>query len=112
MKKCLTLVAVMGLSRDGSSGIALGAWGAVQATCAGLAILVGGILRDVVAYFALSDALGTTLATRASGYGAVYFLEILLLLATLIVIGPLVGREQPDENASEQDPFGLAEFPT
>ncbi|WP_232367347.1 BCD family MFS transporter [Altererythrobacter lutimaris] len=107
-----SLVAVMALSRGGSSGIALGAWGAVQATCAGIAILVGGILRDVVAYFALSDALGTTLATRASGYGAVYFLEILLLLATLIVIGPLVGREQPDENTSEQDPFGLAEFPT
>ena len=107
-----TLVAVMALSKGGSSGIALGAWGAVQATCAGIAILVGGILRDVVSHFALSDALGTTLATRASGYGAVYFLEILLLLATLIVIGPLVGREQPGENASEQDPFGLAEFPT
>ncbi len=107
-----TLVAVMALSRGGASGIALGAWGAVQATCAGIAILVGGILRDVVAYFALSDALGTTLATRASGYGAVYFLEILLLLATLIVIGPLVGREQPDENSSERGAFGLAEFPT
>jgi hypothetical protein len=43
-----TLTAAMALARSGTSGLALGAWGAVQATCAGLAIALGGILRDLI----------------------------------------------------------------
>ena len=43
-----TLTAAMALARDGESGLALGAWGAVQATAAGVAIALGGVLRDVV----------------------------------------------------------------
>ncbi len=38
----------MNLETDGQNGLALGAWGAVQASCAGLAIAVGGALRDGV----------------------------------------------------------------
>jgi MFS transporter, BCD family, chlorophyll transporter len=37
-----TLTAAMELTRDGQSGIALGAWGAVQASAAGVAIALGG----------------------------------------------------------------------
>ena len=36
------------------TGLALGAWGAVQATAAGVAVALGGVLRDIVA--ALADA--------------------------------------------------------
>ena len=107
-----TLVAAMGLARDGTSGIALGAWGAVQATGAGLAIAVGGVLRDVVSRLAVADDLGATLADRATGYTTVYLIEIILLLATLVVVGPLVGRDRnhaPKQNAAR---FGLTEFPT
>jgi BCD family chlorophyll transporter-like MFS transporter len=103
-----TLVAAMALGRDSGSGIALGAWGAVQASCAGLAIALGGALRDIVSSLALADELGTTLALRATGYGVVYLLEIGLLLATLVVLGPLVGRL--DDRG--QPGFGLTEFPT
>lgn len=107
-----TLVAAMALGREGTSGLALGAWGAVQASCAGIAIAVGGVLRDAVASFALADGLGATLAQRATGYGIVYVLEIILLLATLVVLGPLVGRVRTSGPGAGQSHFGLTEFPT
>jgi MFS transporter, BCD family, chlorophyll transporter len=91
-------------------GLALGAWGAVQATAAGLAIGLGGLLRDGVSALATSGWLGTALNSPATGYSFVYHLEIALLFATLIAIGPLVrtrGVRQPSSHAK----FGLAEFP-
>jgi BCD family chlorophyll transporter-like MFS transporter len=106
-----TLTAAMALARSGTSGLALGAWGAVQASCAGLAIALGGILRDLIGSLAASDALGPTLAHRATGYGTVYLLEIALLLVTLVVIGPLVRRRYTSTPEPSQR-FGLSQFPT
>ena len=85
-----TLAGAMERERNGESGLALGAWGAVQATSAGLAIVLGGVLRDFIGNLALSGSLGPGLAHAATGYTAVYQIEILLLFATLIAIGPLV----------------------
>jgi BCD family chlorophyll transporter-like MFS transporter len=65
-------------------GLALGAWGAVQATAAGVAMAAGGVLRDV------AGALWPGLAGRASGYLVVYGVEILLLLVTLLAMAPLL----------------------
>jgi BCD family chlorophyll transporter-like MFS transporter len=106
-----TLTAAMALARSGTSGLALGAWGAVQASCAGLAIALGGILRDLIGGLAASDALGPTLAHRATGYGSVYLIEIALLLVTLVVIGPLVRRRDVSPVGPLQR-FGLSQFPT
>jgi BCD family chlorophyll transporter-like MFS transporter len=104
------LTAAMDLAPDGQSGLALGAWGAVQASAAGIAIALGGALRDVVGSLAEAGVLGPALNGPATGYGVVYQLEIALLFATLVAIGPLVRRVQlrPDRPAT---PFGLAEFP-
>jgi MFS transporter, BCD family, chlorophyll transporter len=102
-----TLTAAMALATGGRSGLALGAWGAVQASAAGLAIAVGGIARDLIGGAATSGGLGETLATRATGYGAVYLAEVLLLFATLVALGPLVRRE-----ISPPARFGLSQFPT
>ena len=102
-----TLTAAMALSQDGRSGLALGAWGAVQATCAGSAILLGGLLRDAL----IKADLGPVLGGPGTGYAAVYLVEILLLLAMLIAIGPLVGRIAR-ESKNAPAPFGLTEFPT
>lgn len=85
-----TLTACIRFAGRGNIGLALGAWGAVQATCAGAAIAVGSVLRDTVGSAATSGALGVALDSIATGYGAVYFLEIVLLFLTLAVIGPLV----------------------
>lgn len=104
-----TLVAAMTLARNSPSGLALGAWGAVQASAAGAAILIGGILRDGIAATATAGELGQTLAMRATGYGAVYAVEIILLLLTIAVLGPLVRAETPNEPALR---FGLAQFPS
>ncbi len=106
-----TLVAAMALARDDTAGLALGAWGAVQASCAGLAIALGGIIRDSVSSLAVADTLGSTLADRATGYGAVYCIEILLLLGTLVVLGPLAGKAR-GAGSGAQARFGLSEFPT
>jgi BCD family chlorophyll transporter-like MFS transporter len=107
-----TMVAAMALARGSTAGLALGAWGAVQASCAGVAIAVGGVLRDAVSRYAVADGLGTTLASRATGYGVVYLTEICLLLGTLVVLGPLVGRGREDQTFGNPGRFGLNEFPT
>jgi MFS transporter, BCD family, chlorophyll transporter len=94
------------------NGLVLGAWGAVQATCAGLAIALGGALRDVVSHAATAGWLGEALQSPATGYAAVYHLELALLFATLIALGPLVRRgpaTRPAASSSRR--FGLAEFP-
>jgi BCD family chlorophyll transporter-like MFS transporter len=110
-----TLMEAMNLAEGEGAGLALGAWGAVQATCAGLGIAVGGLLRDGVALLLQSDAPTASMAMRATGYGAVYILEIALLLIGLAAIGPLVGhrsRLQTGEATPDARPFGLTEFPT
>jgi MFS transporter, BCD family, chlorophyll transporter len=107
-----TLTAAMALAANGQSGLALGAWGAVQATCAGGAIAVGGIIRDIVAGLAKQGALGEALTGPATSYGFVYHIEIVLLFAALIALGPLVRRVAPGESSSTPHPFGLTEFPT
>ena len=106
-----TMIAAMGLSRSNNAGLALGAWGAVQASCAGLGIALGGLIRDGMAHFAMADGMGTTLADRATGYGTVFCLEILLLLVTMVVLGPVIGRDQVRVK-DESKGFGLSEFPT
>ncbi len=80
-----TLTATMNLAPPQQAGLALGAWGAVQATTAGAAVALGGITRDLVAARAPSWGLGPE-----AGYVVVYSLEIVLLLATLAVMLPLV----------------------
>jgi BCD family chlorophyll transporter-like MFS transporter len=71
---------------------------------------LGGVLRDLVAGFAEQGLLGAALNSPATGYGVVYHLEIGLLFATLVAIGPLVGtRQRPVTSMSTR--FGLADFP-
>jgi BCD family chlorophyll transporter-like MFS transporter len=94
-----TLTACMRAAPAGQVGLALGAWGAVQASAAGLAIAAGGLLRDTVGHLALIGTFGDALATEVTGYGVVYLVEIALLFVTLAVLGPLV-RPVADEAAA------------
>ncbi|HSG87989.1 MAG TPA: BCD family MFS transporter [Pseudomonadales bacterium] len=105
-----TLVAAMALGSEGLSGLALGAWGAVQATALGASIAIGGALRDFVSELAVRGALGPALTQPEVGYSVVYHLEIALLFATLIAIGPLVRHALTPYEKTEAS-FGLAEFP-
>ncbi len=110
-----TLMAAMTMPAKGKAGrgLALGAWGAAQATAAGIAIALGGTLRDWVGAVAMTGALGDGLATPTTGYSFVYHAEIGLLFVTLVVLGPLVrtsGSYQP--KSAEPTRLGLADFPT
>ena len=107
-----TLTSAMGLDRgEAHNGLALGAWGAVQASAAGIAIALGGALRDGVSALATSGALGPALESPSIGYSFVYHLEIGLLFATLIAIGPLVSAARHEPHPPSSGRFGLAEFP-
>jgi BCD family chlorophyll transporter-like MFS transporter len=87
-----TLTASMAMARRDATGLALGVWGAVQATAAGLAIASGGMISDTIGALARAGRLGPILAGPATGYTSVYLIEVALLFATLIAVGPLVRR--------------------
>jgi BCD family chlorophyll transporter-like MFS transporter len=106
-----TLSAAMAFETGGRAGLALGAWGAVQALAAGAAIAFGGVARDVVGAMATAGAFGEVLATPSTGYAFVYHLELALLFCALVVIGPLArhaGTPAPEGKTR----FGLAEIPS
>jgi len=105
------LTAAMNLGRLTDSGIALGAWGAAQATAAGIGIATGGALRDVVATMAANGTLGSVFQGPEAGYGVVYHVEIALLFASLVAVGPLARYARPETSRRDGDTFGLAAFP-
>jgi BCD family chlorophyll transporter-like MFS transporter len=108
-----SLTACMRFARPGQVGLALGAWGAVQTTAAGGAIALGSVVRDLVAGYAAAGMLGEALDDVATGYGAVYLLEIVLLFLTLAVIGPLVRhRGAPLPQSTLGQPRCCADEPT
>jgi BCD family chlorophyll transporter-like MFS transporter len=104
-----TLTASMALSERGQSGLAIGAWGAVQATVAGGGVALGGALRDILSGLAARGALGPGLSSASVGYSFVYHLEIALLFGTLVAIGPLV---RTGVRSGSPTRFGLAELPS
>jgi BCD family chlorophyll transporter-like MFS transporter len=85
-----TLTATMNLAPKEQAGLALGAWGAVQATAAGLGVALGAPVRDIAA------ANPAFLAAHgpAAGYVPVFLIEIALLLAALAVMAPLLLRPE------------------
>jgi len=101
----LFLVGTLSSAVDSSGktrvGLKLGSWGAVQAFAAGTAIAAGGLLHDAVAHLALSGRLGASVVDSATGYEAVYGLEMVLLFATLVVLGPLVRFSYPSAPLTE-----------
>ena len=80
-------------------GLALGAWGAVQASAAGVAIALGGVIRDVVAICLIHQAFGP-----ATPYTSVYALEVVLLIAAIIVMIPLL-RRAPNRSPRPEYPL-------
>ena len=105
-----TLTAAMSLAAHTGSGLALGAWGAVQATATGLGVAIGGALRDVLTGLAGTGALGPAFTGPSTGYGFVYQIEVVLLFATLIAIGPLARHAARNDGLSRSG-IGLADLP-
>jgi MFS transporter, BCD family, chlorophyll transporter len=103
------LLTAMEIPERELTGLVLGAWGAVQATAAGVSMAIGGVLRDVVSALATGGWLGTALNSKVTAYSFVFHLEIYLLFVVLIALGPLVRRRR--ERTSSTRPMGLAELP-
>ena len=106
-----TLTAVMDLARDGQGGLILGAWGAVQASAAGIGIALGGLVRDVISALAANGTLGPAMAGPSVGYSVVYHIEIALLFCALVALGPLASRRNRERRQGGSSRFGLAEMP-
>lgn len=87
-----TLTATMNHAPEKQRGLALGAWGAVQASAAGFAVAFGGIARDVVNGMSTRNVFGRGLSGPATGYSLIYSVEIVLLVITLVSMVPLIRR--------------------
>jgi BCD family chlorophyll transporter-like MFS transporter len=92
-------------------GLALGAWGAVQATAAGVSIALGGAVCNLIGDLAVRGQMGPALESPATGYLFVYHFEIALLFAALVAVGPLTRKRAGDKAADHDGRLGLAELP-
>jgi BCD family chlorophyll transporter-like MFS transporter len=97
-----TLTTAMRMAKPGQIGLALGVWGAVQASAAGTSTALGGLIRDSVSALAAKGAFGEALSGPSIGYSVVYHIEIALLFFTLVAIGPLVRGAREILSASDQ----------
>jgi BCD family chlorophyll transporter-like MFS transporter len=87
-----TLTATMNRAPRAQAGLALGAWGAVQATAVGLGMAMSGVIRDLVDAWLGTETSASGIANGATGYMTVYAIEIVLLVATVLITVPLVRR--------------------
>ncbi len=82
-----TLTATMRSAPREQIGLSLGAWGAVQATSAGVAIAIAGIVRDAIV---ATEAVGTS---ASAPYTSVFLIEAALLALALLLALPLRSKE-------------------
>lgn len=95
-----TLTATMRSAPREQIGLALGAWGAVQATAAGIAVALGGVIRDIIVSLP-----GAEHFRPETAYTPVFSLEIILLIAALFAMHLLrrqKRRSQQDEGYAHQ----------
>ncbi len=85
-----TLTATMNRAPAEQAGLALGAWGAVQATAVGVAMAASGVIRDLSTAAVESIGFLQQWAGQSTGYVVVYWFEILLLITTVVITLPLV----------------------
>ena len=84
-----TLAATMELADRELSGVAIGAWGAVQATCLGVSLAIGAFVSDLMPALAEAGHVGEVFLHPAAGYSVVYSIEIVLLIAMVVAAWPL-----------------------
>ena len=75
-----TLTATMRTAPPEQIGLALGTWGAVQATAAGISIALAGIVRDI-----LVGTMGETGIHSHTPYNVVFMIEIVFLILAIMV---------------------------
>ena len=102
----LTGAMTMPVSGSAGRGLALGAWGAAQATALGIGTMFGGGIRDGARAFVPGGGEGSL------AYSIVYQTEMVLLIATLILLRPLIRTAVASGQSTNSAKIGLSEFPT
>ena len=82
-----TLPATLRNAPPDQIGLSLGAWGAVQATCAGIGVALAGIVRDILV--AAPSLAGLQPSTP---YNVVFTIEMAFLVMAILIAIPLVIR--------------------
>ncbi len=101
-----TLTATMNRAPKKQAGLALGAWGAVQATTAGIAMALSAVIRDLV-NASIGDVAGPWgFAGAANGYLTVYAIEVALLVVTIAATLPLIRSAAGRRRHSEEERAG------
>lgn len=83
-----TLTATMRAAPKTRIGLALGAWGAAQATAAGIGVALAGVVRDIIV-----GLQGTTGNGAHVPYNAVFMIEGVTLIIAIIVMWPMIGSK-------------------
>ncbi len=91
-----TLTATMNRAPSEQVGLALGAWGAVQATAAGVGMAFSGAIRDIVNALEAAASPVAAGSASATGYLVVYGIEVGLLIVTILVTAPLLRQAAED----------------
>ncbi len=97
-----TLTATIRNAPPNQIGLALGAWGAVQATCAGIGVALAGIVRDVLVGLEVSAGL-----QPATPYTLVFTIEVVFLGLAILAAAPIgylaTKRRQSDSKRTTAD---------
>jgi BCD family chlorophyll transporter-like MFS transporter len=96
-----TLTATMRSAPREQIGLALGTWGAVQATAAGVGVALAGIVRDVI--LGASEAGSIAVHTP---YNAVFFIEIVFLALACAILIPMAARHRLTASSGSRYPEG------
>ena len=83
-----TLTATMRAAPKDKVGLALGAWGSVQATAAGIGMALAGWVRDLIVALP-ADGNGLSVETP---YNVVFSMEMAFLVVAVLILYPLAGR--------------------
>ena len=78
-----TLTATIQNAPKDKIGLSLGAWGAVQATCAGIGVALAGVIRDVLVGIPAEGGLSSALP-----YNVVFMIEVLFLILAVLMAVP------------------------
>ena len=87
-----TLTATMNRAPEDHVGLALGAWGAVQATAVGVGMICSAVIRDIINSLVMYQLGTETPEAIAYGYYTVYAIEMTLLVVTIFITLPLIRR--------------------
>lgn len=86
-----TLTATLRAAPKDRIGLALGSWGAVQATAAGIGVALAGVVRDVIVGL---NADGTL--APATPYNTVFGIEIVFLIIAVLIAVPVSQGQDPE----------------